>query len=89
MHETRGLIRSYIVAPWAPACAAMTAPDWRALLEGLFHAKGDPDALGESKALKKALKKAAKGSEQGKEQLAASLKAFLAGWVVWKGWSQP
>ncbi|KAL4437042.1 hypothetical protein ABPG75_004181 [Micractinium tetrahymenae] len=56
----------------------MVAP-WRELLEGMFRAKGDTDALSESKAVKKALKKAAKRSEQAEEQLAASLKAFLAG----------
>lgn len=69
----------------AAACAAMVAPDWRELLEGVFRAKGDPTALKEKKAVRKALKKAAKHSEQGKGQLAASLTAFLAGWVGCRG----
>ncbi|KAL4432464.1 hypothetical protein ABPG77_001763 [Micractinium sp. CCAP 211/92] len=57
----------------------MAAPDWSALLNDVFRAKGDPYTLKESKAVKLALKKAVKHSAQTKEHLAASLKAFLVG----------
>ncbi len=79
MHTAPGIILKQYRGGLGSACAAMAAPDWSALLNDVFRAKGDPDTLKESKAVKKALKKAVKHSAQTKEHLAASLKAFLVG----------